>query len=192
VLSTKLIFLAALCSAAGQDRKLWPKPEIMVAPAYPNSARAREIVATITVIASVDQDGNVIGANATNGPCRYSSPSPTPQASPCDFAREAATHHALAERFRNEALDMKLSDLERKAKFKQFDTEDWLAAQLDLYAAAEHATRQWLFQWVPRAKSPAIQYVPLTFRFSKGDVATIQVIDSWTINVVAATYPAGD
>jgi len=190
--STSLVILGVSQWALAQSKEKWPKPEVMVAPVYPRTALGRGIQVVVTVSADVDRYGNVTRANAVETPCRYSTPSPDAGAPACDFAREAEIHRATADRCRNESLDQSLPEATRKAKYKEFDTEYWLAAQFEVYAAAEQAARQWIFQSVRPATPPGHHVIDLTFRFSRGDSAFIQVIDPWTIAVTGALYPAPD
>ncbi|MGO9094009.1 MAG: hypothetical protein ACLQGV_02205 [Bryobacteraceae bacterium] len=168
-------------------REGWPKPEVMVAPAYPILALGRGIQQTIIVNVGVDRYGNVTLAQVVDGPCPRSL---APSA--CDLPHEAEIHKALAEKRRGESLDKDLSQAEREAKYKEFNTELWLSAQFEMYASAEQAARKWIFQSVRPAAPPGLHWIDLTFRFCRGDSASIQVIDPWTISVTGALYPGID
>lgn len=189
----RAIIALVLCGctqfALPQSKEKWLKPEIMVAPVYPNLARSRGMEATVTVNAIVDFHGNVTRAMAVEGPCRYSSPSPHPDAPACDYAKDAEAHLARAKALSSESLDNSLPEDQRRARFKEYDTELWSAAQDQVYAAAEQATRQWLFESKDPPTPPGFHALNLVFRFKRGPKASIQVIDSWTVTVVAATYP---
>ena len=88
-------------------------------------------------------------------------------------------------------LDKDLTESERRKKNKDADTEMWLAAQFELYASAEAAAKQWVFE--AKGGGDSVRYkLPLTFQFSVGESATIQVLDPWCIHVIGALYPAPD
>jgi len=188
-----VLLLAAVAIAGeplqGAPKQTRPKPEVMVAPAVPYLALGVVLGEQIvTVSINVDAEGRVTRALAVGGPCLYTLLPPTRTPVDCDPAREAETHKRLSEKYRNESLDQSLSDAERTQKYKEFNTELWLSAQFQMYAAAEQAARQWLF--LPLRPGPAGEHVlHLTFKFSRGDAASIQVLDPWTISVVGALYP---
>jgi hypothetical protein len=191
------LLLALFGLSSGQEKPSqhkgeWPKPEVMVAPAFPLLALSRPGEQTITVRVDVDRYGRVTRAQAVGGPCSYTAVPPSLKPSDCDFAHEAEIHRTLAEKRRDESLDKNLSQAEREAKYKQFNAELWLSAQFQLYASAEQAARQWVFQSLRPATPPGQHVIDLTFRFNKGDSASIQVVDPWTISVTGALYPAID
>ena len=193
-MKTIAVVLLVLCSlpqsALPQSKGELLKPEIMVAPAYPNLARARGVEATVAVRVFVDLHGTVTRVMTVEGPCRYSSPSPQPDAPACDYATDAEAHLANAKKLFSESLDDSLPKDKQRAKYKEYDTETWLAAQDQVYAAAEQAAKQWLFESRDPATPPGHQVLDLTFRFKRGPKASIQVIDPWSITVVTATYPS--
>jgi hypothetical protein len=191
---TQWLFLVGLplfgvLGASAQSRENWPKPEIMVAPVYPRLALARRIEVSIVVDTEIDLHGRVTRALALNGPCLYSSPSPRPDEPGCDFARDAGVHRGLAEQRFKESLDESLPEPQRRARYKESEGEDWLAAQDQVYAAAEQAARQWAFQSLLPARPGGRHGVHLTFRFLVGDAATIQVVDPWSVTVVGTRFP---
>lgn len=192
VLSILLIGMCALAIGQQMDRKAWPRPEVLVAPIYPRDALARKIEASVDIAAFVDANGIVVKAEATDGPCRYSSPPASSDEAPCDFAHEADSHRALGEKYRTEALGQGIDSSLRRMKDKQADTELWLASQFEVYAAAEAAAKQWVFEPSAGGASTSTHVIPLRFQFSVGDAATIQVVDQWTIHVVAARYSSPD
>ena|GEM_PF-5534949 len=180
-----------MCQLRGQaqPKNDWPRPETMAAPAYPAAALARRIEVTVTVHTEIDLHGRVTRVLALNGPCLYSSPSPKPGEPGCDFAHDAEVHRALSDRSFRESLDASFPEPQQRAKYKEFETEYWLAAQDQLYAAAEEAARRWTFQSLLPATPKGLHVVNLTFRFCVGDTATIQVVDPWSITVVGALFP---
>jgi hypothetical protein len=191
-LTISLVLLAWSHLASAQSKEKWPKPEIMVAPAYPTAALVRGIETVVRVNVQVSRDGSVARANSLDGPCRYNVPAPEAGVPACNLAREVETHRAIADKRRVEALDETLPEATRKAKFKEFDTEYWLTAQFEVYEAAEVAARQWVFESLPAAAPPNGYPIILTFRFSTGAKASIEVIDPWSVVVTAALYPHGD
>lgn len=188
----RLLVLAIPQLLTAQSRQGWLKPAIIVAPSYPAAALATGIEATVTVTVDVDHHGRVTRAMAINGPCSYSSPSALQAEPACDFAHEAETHRGLSEKLRRESLDESLPQPQRRQKFKEAYAEYWLCAQNQVYAAAESAARQWLFESSRPASPPGHHTLNLTFRFSIAGSATIQVIDPWSVVVVAAQYPGID
>jgi len=190
-----VLLTLATFSARGQTpaqhKEAWPKPEVVVAPVYPINALVRRVEGEVTVNTDIDRYGNVTRAEAVDGPCPHrAAPGGMKQAA-CDLAHEAEIHRSLAEKRRNESFDKSLSEEERGTKWKESTTEDWLAAQLELYASAERAAHQWVFQSMRPATPPGHHVVNLAFRFVSGKEASIQVVDPWTIVVTGTTYPAG-
>jgi hypothetical protein len=187
-----ILVLAVPLFLAAQARQGWPKPAIIVAPAYPAAALAVGIEATVKVTVDIDQHGQVTRAMASNGPCSYSSPAALQADLACDFARQAEAHRALSEELRSESLDESQPQPQRRQKFKEAYTEYWLAAQAQIYAAAESAARQWLFESSRPASPPGHHTLNVTFRFAISSSPSIQVVDAWSVTVEAARYPGVD
>jgi hypothetical protein len=185
-----LLLLGCLGCSFAQSKDKWPKPEIIVAPVYPQLAKGLRIETTVVVNVFFDLHGQVTRANAMNGPCSYSSPASEAGAQPCDYVKEAAKHVALAEKYFKESFGGDPSgSTTLRDRVKEADTEWWLAAQMQIWAAAEEAARRWHFQDTHPLSKTGYNIVNLTFRFSVGREASIQVIDPWTIAVTAASYP---
>jgi len=194
-LLTSLVLLstsqfAPINSSNLPDKENWPRPAVMSAPIYPSLALARRIEATVTVSVLIDVHGVVAKAAAVEGPCRYSSPAPKSESAACDYVQAAEAQLRFAEESFKKSLDQSLSEADQKANFKAFDTEQWLAGQYQVYAAAEKAALQWQFESRLPPRSVGYHAINLTFRFSVGQEASIQVVDPWTIAVFCARYPA--